>query len=88
MKVTNKGEIVQALIFPETDSWLDQRVVLIVLKFLAEKGLKDGLMPLKPIKIEIDGIEVTYEQLQNIDPRTAKEIKITRPDKDDEMRPF
>lgn len=78
----------QALIIPETDSWVDQRAILIALKFLADQGLKDGLIPLKPIKIEIDGIEITYEQLQNIDPRISKEIKITRPDKTGEIRPF
>lgn len=61
---------------------------MVTLKFLAEQGTKDGFIPLKPIKIEIDGVEVTYEQLQNIDPRTSKKIKIIRPDKDGEERPF
>lgn len=78
----------QALIIPETDSWLEQRTAIIVLKFLAEQYSKDGLIPLKPVKIEIDGVEVTYEQLQNMNLRTNKEIKITRPDKNEEIRPF
>lgn len=78
----------QAFIIPETDSWLEQRIALILLKFLAEQGSKDGFIPLKSIKIEIDGVEMTYEQLQNIDPRTNKEIRIVRPDKDGEKRPF
>lgn len=78
----------QSLSIPKTDSWLEQRVVLVMLKFLAEQGTKDGFIPLKPIKIEIDGVEMTYEQLQNINPRTAKEIKIVRSDKDGEKRPF
>ncbi len=77
-----------AFVMPETDSWLEKRSVLIVLKFLAEQGSKDGFIPLKPIKTEIDGVEITYEQLQNIDPRTNKEIRIVRPDNDDEKRPF
>lgn len=79
----------QAFIIPENqDSWLEQRAVLLVLKFLAEQGPKDGFIPLKQIKVEIDGVELTYEQLQNINPRTNKEIQIVRPDKEGEKSPF
>lgn len=78
----------QSLIIPETDSWVEQRAILVMLKFLAEQGTKDGFIPLKPIKIKIDGVEMTYEQLQNIDPRTTNEIKIVRLDKNGEKSPF
>lgn len=78
----------QTFILLETGSWLVQRDVLILSKFLSEKGIKDGFVPLKSIKVEIDGTEITYEQLQNIDSCTIREIEITRPDKDDEIRPF
>ncbi len=64
----------QAFVMSKTDSWLEKRSVLIVLKFLTEQGSKDGFIPLKSIKIEIDGVEITYEQLQNIDPRTNFEM--------------
>ncbi len=78
----------QAFVMPGTDSWLEKRSVLLVLKFLAEKGSKDGFISLNSIKIRIDGVEMTYEQLGNIDPRTNKEIIIVRPDRDNEKSPF
>lgn len=70
----------KAFLMPETetDSWIEQRIVILVLKFLTEHVdvSKNGLMSIKPFKVEIDGAELTYEQLQKIDPRTNKGIKI------------
>ena len=62
----------------EIDSWIEQRIVILVLKFLTEQAdvSKNGLMSIKPFKVEVDGVELTYEQLQNINPRTNKGIKI------------